>query len=184
MAGRGSIPGEGKEFVFTHSIQTGSGVHTVSYPMSFGGSSIGGKATNVKMITHLQLIPRSRLVEVNLHSPIHLHGVILNNLSTGTTLYFITSLFDLVRRIFMISYSMLSSASNFNSLSCISMGLANQHRIRSTYGLWILTPCRFPRGIHKRLHIFKWQNDGKLQENMEGRIVVCLSYCHEHCWMD
>jgi hypothetical protein len=32
----------------------------------------------VKLSTHLQLVPRSRMVELYLHSPIRFHGIVLN----------------------------------------------------------------------------------------------------------
>jgi hypothetical protein len=40
----------------------------------------------VKRTTHLQLMPRSRNVDLYIHSHIRLHGIALNQLSTGTTL--------------------------------------------------------------------------------------------------
>jgi hypothetical protein len=49
----------------------------------------GGCLPGVKLTTHLHLAPRSRMVELYLHSPIHLHDVVLNWLSTGTTLRFL-----------------------------------------------------------------------------------------------
>jgi hypothetical protein len=42
----------------------------------------------VKLTTHLRLVPRSRMVQLHLHCPIHLHDVVLNSLRTGTTLPF------------------------------------------------------------------------------------------------
>jgi hypothetical protein len=40
----------------------------------------------VKLITHLYIVPRSRMVELYLHSPLCLHGVVFNELGTGTNL--------------------------------------------------------------------------------------------------
>jgi hypothetical protein len=40
---RGSIPGRGKRFFLLHSVQTGSGAHPSSYPMSTGGPFPGVK---------------------------------------------------------------------------------------------------------------------------------------------
>jgi hypothetical protein len=40
----------------------------------------------VKLTTHLHQKQRSRMVEMYLHSSIRLHGVVVNYLSTGTTL--------------------------------------------------------------------------------------------------
>jgi hypothetical protein len=52
-----------QDFSLPHSVQTGSGAHPISYPM--------GEAD-------LHLVPRSRMVELYLHSPICLHGIVLN----------------------------------------------------------------------------------------------------------
>jgi hypothetical protein len=46
------------------------------------GLSIPG----VKLTTHLHLVLRARMVELCLHSPIRLHDMVLNKLSTRTTL--------------------------------------------------------------------------------------------------
>jgi hypothetical protein len=44
----------------------------------------------MKLTTHLHPLPRSRMVELYLHSSIRLHAVVLNYLSTGIIyLYFI-----------------------------------------------------------------------------------------------
>jgi hypothetical protein len=41
----------------------------------------------MKLTTYLHLVPRSRVVELYLHSPIHPHGVVLIQLSIGTDFY-------------------------------------------------------------------------------------------------
>jgi hypothetical protein len=46
----------------------------------------------MKLITHLHLVPWSRIVKLYLHFPMHLHGMVLNWLSTGTTLPCLTIL--------------------------------------------------------------------------------------------
>jgi hypothetical protein len=46
-------------FSLLHSVEAGSAVHPASYPMGAGGSFAG-----VKFITHLHLVPRSRMVEL------------------------------------------------------------------------------------------------------------------------
>jgi hypothetical protein len=43
----------------------------------------------MKLTTHLQLVLRSRNVDLYIHSPVRLHVVLLNYLSTGTTLPFL-----------------------------------------------------------------------------------------------
>jgi hypothetical protein len=69
-------------------VQTDSGVHPTSYPVGTGGSFPGGKAVGARSwpTTHLQLVPRSRKCGSIHPLPIRLHGVVLNSLSTGTTL--------------------------------------------------------------------------------------------------
>jgi hypothetical protein len=46
----------------------------------------GLSGRGVNLTTHLHLVPRSRMVELYLHSPVCLHGIVLDWLSTGTTL--------------------------------------------------------------------------------------------------
>jgi hypothetical protein len=48
--------------------------------------SLGTKWPGLNQITHFRLELRSRKVELHLYSPIYLHGIILNYLSTETTL--------------------------------------------------------------------------------------------------
>jgi hypothetical protein len=62
-----------------HSVQTGSGTHPGSYPIGIGIPSPEDKAAGgVKLTTHLHLVPRSRKMELYLHSLIELHGIVLN----------------------------------------------------------------------------------------------------------
>jgi hypothetical protein len=49
---------------------------------TWGGGSIGWGA---KLTTHLHLLSRLNMVELYLHSPIHLHDVVKNKLGTGIT---------------------------------------------------------------------------------------------------
>jgi hypothetical protein len=53
--------------------QAGSGVHPTSYPMGTGALSPG-----VKLPGRLQIVPRQENVNVYIHSPIRLNGVVLN----------------------------------------------------------------------------------------------------------
>jgi hypothetical protein len=50
---------------------------------------------SVKLAAHLHLVPKSRMVELYNHSPIRLHGVVLNQLNTGTNLFFLPFTFGL-----------------------------------------------------------------------------------------
>jgi hypothetical protein len=83
---RGSIPDRGEKLFSTpQRLQTGCGAHPDSYPMGTGGSFPGGgglKQPDMKLTTHF----RSRMVELCLHSFVPLHGVVLNELSTWTSL--------------------------------------------------------------------------------------------------
>jgi hypothetical protein len=59
------------DFCLLLSVYTGSGAHSASYPMGTVGSFPGGKdAWGIKLTSHLHLVPRSRMVELYLHSPI------------------------------------------------------------------------------------------------------------------
>jgi hypothetical protein len=75
---------EGKDFSLFHSVQTGSGAHQVSYPKGTRSSFLGGKRAGA-WISHLQLVPRSRKLELYLNSLICFHGILFNLLITGTT---------------------------------------------------------------------------------------------------
>jgi hypothetical protein len=99
---------EDQEFSLLHVIQTGFGVHLTSYPMGSRCSFPGGKSgRGMKLTTHFHPLPRSRKVDLYIHSPICLHGVVLNLLSTGTTPFFIEEELELLELYFqpcMISY--------------------------------------------------------------------------------
>jgi hypothetical protein len=82
------FPARTRNYSLIHTVQTDSGTHPVSYPMSTGVSFSGESGWGVKLTTHLHLVPRSIKVELWLHSPIRLHGVVLHKLSTRTTLLF------------------------------------------------------------------------------------------------
>jgi hypothetical protein len=56
---------------------------TASYPKHAGGSFLRGQAARgMRLTTHLHLVPRLRMVELHVHSPIFLHGIVLNWSST------------------------------------------------------------------------------------------------------
>jgi hypothetical protein len=61
------------EFSILHSVQTGYGVHTASNSLCTAPSFPEGKAAGA-----LNLVPRSRKLELYLHSPIHFHCLMLN----------------------------------------------------------------------------------------------------------
>jgi hypothetical protein len=69
-----------RDFSLVCSVQTGSGAKPASYIMGTGGGLFprGKSGEVVKLTTHLNLVTISRMVELNLHSDIRLHGVVLN----------------------------------------------------------------------------------------------------------
>jgi hypothetical protein len=69
----------GQEFSLLHVVQTGSGVHPSSYPIGTGGSFSGSKATGVWSWPLTSNWCRGQEnVNLYIHSPIRLHGVVLN----------------------------------------------------------------------------------------------------------
>jgi hypothetical protein len=66
------FPAGAKDFSLLHIVQTGSGARP--YPTG----TVGWKSGQlVKLTTHLRLVLRSRMVELYLHSPTLLHGMVL-----------------------------------------------------------------------------------------------------------
>jgi hypothetical protein len=62
-----------------HRVQSVSGTHPVSYPISTGASSLGVKRPSVKLTTHLHLVPRSKNEWSYTSTPlIRLHGVVFS----------------------------------------------------------------------------------------------------------
>jgi hypothetical protein len=63
-----------------HVVQTGSGAHPASYPMGAGGSFLGGKATGAWSSHHSPPISAEvkKNVDLYIHSPVRLHGIVLN----------------------------------------------------------------------------------------------------------
>jgi hypothetical protein len=88
LDGRGSISWKDKIFLF--SIASRPAVGPTQPPIQWvpWALSPGGKRQGVKLTTHLHLVPRSRMVELYLHSPVCLYGIVLNWLTTWTTLLF------------------------------------------------------------------------------------------------
>jgi hypothetical protein len=58
-------------------VQTGSGAHPDSYPIGTGESFRASwvERSDVKLTTHLHLVPKSRMVELYLHPPYVVMGV-------------------------------------------------------------------------------------------------------------
>jgi hypothetical protein len=66
--------------------QTGSGVHPTSYPMSTGGSFPKGKAAGTWSWQLISIQCQGQgSSDLYVHSPIRLHGIVLNQLSKGAT---------------------------------------------------------------------------------------------------
>jgi hypothetical protein len=73
----GLIPGRNKRFLFSITSSQFLG------PLGTRGCFPKGKTTGVELTTHLHLVVRLRMIELYLHSPIHLHGVMLNFKAQG-----------------------------------------------------------------------------------------------------
>jgi len=63
MDDKGSIPGKGNggNFFLRHRLQIGSGAHPATYSMGTGSLIPGMKWRDVKLTTHLQLVPTLRI---------------------------------------------------------------------------------------------------------------------------
>jgi hypothetical protein len=77
------FPWKARNFSLFHIVQTGPGAHAASFPMGVGPLSQGVKRSGREVHHSLHLVPRSRVVELYLHSLICLHGMMLNKLSAG-----------------------------------------------------------------------------------------------------
>jgi hypothetical protein len=72
----GSIPGRGKIFLF--SIVSRLALEATQHPIQWVSGALSlGKNWQRHETDHSHLLPRSRMVELYLHSPIHLHGILL-----------------------------------------------------------------------------------------------------------
>jgi hypothetical protein len=69
--------GQGQE-IFLHSVETDYGANPDFVQWVPGSVSPGIQQQSMKLTTHFRLVPRLRLVEFCLHSPIHLQGVVPN----------------------------------------------------------------------------------------------------------
>jgi hypothetical protein len=62
-----------------HNVQTGSEARPASYPMVTWDNFPSNKAGKVaKLTTQLQLLPRSKIVELFLYSLLCFHGIVIN----------------------------------------------------------------------------------------------------------
>jgi hypothetical protein len=59
-------------------VKTGSGAHTVSYPIGTGVLSPEVKRPELKPTNHFHSVLRSRIVQLRLHAPIRLNGLMFN----------------------------------------------------------------------------------------------------------
>jgi hypothetical protein len=78
LDGRGSILDRGIYFHVLHSIHTGSGPHPASYLIGAWHYFAGVKWPERETDQHLHLVPRSRMVELYLHSPAYVNSLVLN----------------------------------------------------------------------------------------------------------
>jgi hypothetical protein len=79
LNGRGSNPGKENIFSYAQRLDRLCGPPSLLSNV-FGGSSFPGGKTgrDVKLTSHLHLVPRSRMVELYLLSHTCLHGIVLN----------------------------------------------------------------------------------------------------------
>jgi hypothetical protein len=70
------FPIEARDFSPPHKAQTDSGAQPVSY--SVGVVSPGESGLCVKMTIHFHVVPRIRMVELYIHSPIRPHYVMFD----------------------------------------------------------------------------------------------------------
>jgi hypothetical protein len=75
---RDSIPGRGK--IFLSSTESRLALGPTQPPIQWipGALSRGVNGRGMKPTTHLHLLPKLRMVELYLHSPIRLHGLVFN----------------------------------------------------------------------------------------------------------
>jgi hypothetical protein len=77
LGGQGLIPSRGKRF-----FSASQCADWLWAPPSFLSSGYRERfahgCLSVKPTAHLHLVPRSRMAELSLHSPIHIHGMMLN----------------------------------------------------------------------------------------------------------
>jgi hypothetical protein len=74
------FPARAKHTPLLHRVKTDSGAYPASYPMGTGGREVYPRrwsGRGVKLITH-HLVPRLRMMELYLHSPISLRGIMIN----------------------------------------------------------------------------------------------------------
>jgi hypothetical protein len=79
LDGRGSIPRQGQHFSILHSLHIGSGFHSASYPNGTGGCFSGikrpGREADYSPPSSAEV---KNYGAIYLHSPMRLHGVVLN----------------------------------------------------------------------------------------------------------
>jgi hypothetical protein len=70
------FPAEARNLSLLHSVQNGPGIHPAPLPGTL--FSWGSSFRGVKLTTHFLLVPSSRMLELYLHSPTCLHGIVLS----------------------------------------------------------------------------------------------------------
>jgi hypothetical protein len=79
----------------------------------------------LNLATHLHLVPTSKMVELYIHSPLRLHGVELNELSTGTLLFTLPPRLycvgDESRKLALNGICILYFGSHVSTLCCVQI---------------------------------------------------------------
>jgi hypothetical protein len=104
LDGRDLIPGNGKRFSLLHSAQTSSGAHPAPIQWIPRDDPWGLNGWGMKLATHLSLGPRSRTVELYLHSPTLFRTLMCSAVSP---LFWV---FQLSIRFYYINFTMLWGA--------------------------------------------------------------------------
>jgi hypothetical protein len=84
---RGSIPRRGRFVSCSQRLHRLWCSTSIVYNIYRGPFPRRKRGRGVKLTSHFHLVPRLRMMESYLHSPTRLPGVVLNYLSTETTLY-------------------------------------------------------------------------------------------------
>jgi hypothetical protein len=109
------FPAGERDLSLFHSFQTGYGATQHPFQLIPGVRSPGLSDRGVKLSTHPHLAPRSRMVELYLHSDIGLHGMVLC-LDTKTTSSFIDSVSRNRQQYYQDSYNILTAVKQLGIL--------------------------------------------------------------------
>jgi hypothetical protein len=73
-----TLPEEAKDFSFSPRVTTSCGAHRTIYPIDYGVLSLGVKRPGREAYHSSPFSTEVKKVDVYLHFPIHLHGIVLS----------------------------------------------------------------------------------------------------------